>query len=131
MESILNDVDDHFAPKSNNTIEIEAHNIYYEAPCIAPNDIGKLWKMLGLTHVVDPRVGGKNIRGFLRRERRRISIGMDVIHDPAVLLLDEPTSGLYSNFHTISYKCCITWQKYAHEKSSSVYISLVTTSLRS
>ncbi|KAG9459587.1 hypothetical protein H6P81_004095 [Aristolochia fimbriata] len=29
-------------------------------------------------------------------ERKRVSIGVDVIHDPKILLLDEPTSGLDS-----------------------------------
>lgn len=51
---------------------------------------------LGLVHVSNTRIGDESIRGVSGGERRRVSIGVDVIHDPAVLLLDEPTSGLDS-----------------------------------
>lgn len=51
---------------------------------------------LKLMHVADTRVGNDDMRGVSGGERRRVSIGVDVIHDPAVLLLDEPTSGLDS-----------------------------------
>ncbi|KAK3161287.1 hypothetical protein QOZ80_1BG0075180 [Eleusine coracana subsp. coracana] len=46
---------------------------------------------LGLRHVASSRVA--SVSGG---ERRRVSIGADLVHDPAVLLLDEPTSGLDS-----------------------------------
>ncbi len=51
---------------------------------------------LGLSHVANTRIGNESVRGVSGGERRRVSIGVDVIHDPAVLILDEPTSGLDS-----------------------------------
>ncbi|OVA03637.1 ABC transporter-like [Macleaya cordata] len=51
---------------------------------------------LGLGHVAKARVGDDRVRGISGGERRRVSIGVDVIHDPRVLILDEPTSGLDS-----------------------------------
>ncbi|KAG6571337.1 ABC transporter G family member 5, partial [Cucurbita argyrosperma subsp. sororia] len=51
---------------------------------------------LGLTHVAHSRIGDDKLRGISGGERRRVSIGVEVIHDPKVLILDEPTSGLDS-----------------------------------
>lgn len=52
---------------------------------------------LGLGHVAGSRVGDERVRGISGGEQRRVSIGVEVIHDPKVLILDEPTSGLDSN----------------------------------
>lgn len=58
--------------------------------------VKSLMQELGLDHVASTRVGNDVIRGISGGERRRVSIGVDVIHDPKVLILDEPTSGLDS-----------------------------------
>ncbi|XP_057976949.1 ABC transporter G family member 5 [Malania oleifera] len=56
-----------------------------------------LLRELGLDHVAGARVGDERVRGISGGERRRVSIGVNAIHDPEVLILDEPTSGLDSN----------------------------------
>ncbi|ONM41272.1 ABC transporter G family member 10 [Zea mays] len=60
-------------------------------PSGAEHRARELMAELGLAHVAASRVA--DVSGG---ERRRVSIGMDLVHDPAVLLLDEPTSGLDS-----------------------------------
>lgn len=67
------------------------------APSVLTLKVKALIEELGLSHVAGSRVGNdERIRGISGGERRRVSIGVDVIHDPKVLILDEPTSGLDS-----------------------------------
>ncbi|XP_010526988.1 PREDICTED: ABC transporter G family member 5-like [Tarenaya hassleriana] len=58
--------------------------------------VKSLVQELGLEAVAMARVGDDRVRGISGGERRRVSIGVEVIHDPRVLILDEPTSGLDS-----------------------------------
>jgi ABC-type multidrug transport system ATPase subunit/ABC-type multidrug transport system permease subunit len=51
---------------------------------------------LGLRNAAKTIIGDEGHRGVSGGERRRVSIGTDIIHDPIILFLDEPTSGLDS-----------------------------------
>lgn len=51
---------------------------------------------LGLTAVANGLIGSVSRRGVSGGERRRVSIGTGIVHQPRVLLLDEPLSGLDS-----------------------------------
>ncbi|EXB23438.1 ABC transporter G family member 2 [Morus notabilis] len=51
---------------------------------------------LGLRSAAKTVIGDEGHRGVSGGERRRVSIGIDIIHDPILLFLDEPTSGLDS-----------------------------------
>ncbi|KAJ8899775.1 hypothetical protein K2173_019475 [Erythroxylum novogranatense] len=51
---------------------------------------------LGLRSAANTVIGDEGHRGVSGGERRRVSIGTGIIHDPIILFLDEPTSGLDS-----------------------------------
>ncbi|CAN6542050.1 unnamed protein product [Malus baccata var. baccata] len=58
--------------------------------------VEKLIQQLGLTSARNTFIGDEGTRGVSGGERRRVSIGVDIIHGPSLLFLDEPTSGLDS-----------------------------------
>ncbi|KAJ2155976.1 hypothetical protein GGF46_005489 [Coemansia sp. RSA 552] len=54
-------------------------------------------KQLRLEGIKDSQIGNAKIRGVSGGERKRVSIGAELLTDPHILFLDEPTSGLDSN----------------------------------
>ena len=56
--------------------------------------VKKLIERLGLEQCCDQQVGGWFKRGISGGERKRTSIGYELITSPSLMLLDEPTSGL-------------------------------------
>ncbi|KAJ4824609.1 ABC transporter G member 6 [Turnera subulata] len=75
---------------------------------------------LGLRNAAKTVIGDEGHRGVSGGERRRVSIGIDIIHDPIVLFLDEPTSGLDS---TSAYMVVKVLQRIA--QSGSIVIMSV------
>ncbi|XP_045141745.1 ATP-binding cassette sub-family G member 8 isoform X2 [Echinops telfairi] len=51
---------------------------------------------LRLRQCAHTRVGSESVRGVSGGERRRVSIGVQLLWNPGILILDEPTSGLDS-----------------------------------
>ncbi|XP_017702116.2 ABC transporter G family member 20-like [Phoenix dactylifera] len=66
---------------------------------------------LGLQQAANTIIGDEGHRGVSGGERRRVSIGIDIVHDPIVLFLDEPTSGLDS---TSAFMVVKVLQRIAH-----------------
>nr|CDS31557.1 ATP binding cassette sub family G [Hymenolepis microstoma] len=56
--------------------------------------VNEILDELGLTKIADSKIGTELFRGISGGERKRTSIGMEIIADPSVLFLDEPTTGL-------------------------------------
>jgi ATP-binding cassette subfamily G (WHITE) protein 2 len=51
---------------------------------------------LRLTKCQNTKIGGPLIKGISGGERKRTSIGVELITDPNLIFLDEPTTGLDS-----------------------------------
>jgi ABC-type multidrug transport system ATPase subunit len=56
--------------------------------------VNEVLHILGLYHVRHSIVGDPLRRGISGGERKRVSIGQELVADPALLILDEPTTGL-------------------------------------
>lgn len=55
-----------------------------------------LISILKLRKCENTRIGGPLVKGVSGGERKRTSIGVELITDPSLIFLDEPTTGLDS-----------------------------------
>ncbi|KAK7378131.1 hypothetical protein VNO80_03568 [Phaseolus coccineus] len=64
---------------------------------------------MGLENCADTRIGNWHCRGISNGEKKRLSIGLEILTQPHILLLDEPTTGLdsASAFYVIQSLCHI------------------------
>ena len=62
-------------------------------------------KTLQLSHAENTRIGASGSRGVSGGEKRRVSVGMELVNNPTILFLDEPTSGLDSYNASVLVNC--------------------------
>ena len=65
--------------------------------------VEKMLTSLGLQDCADTYIGDEMIRGISGGEKKRTSIGIELVMRPKLVFLDEPTSGLdsYASFNVI------------------------------
>ena len=72
------------------------HSEKHEVIRSAKGDAEAVMALLGLSKVKSSLVGDPMQRGVSGGERKRVSIAIELLTNPAVIFLDEPTSGLDS-----------------------------------
>ncbi|KAI9240579.1 MAG: hypothetical protein BYD32DRAFT_391687 [Podila humilis] len=83
--------------------------------------VAEVIEMLGLTHCSNRRIGNVTTRGISGGEKRRVSIALELITRPPILILDEPTSGLDSHSaHMVAEQLC----KLAQSKTTTVILTI-------
>ena len=80
--------------------------------------VERMLEELGLTHCADTIVGGLLIKGISGGERKRTSVGVELVVRPTMIFLDEPTSGLDS-FSAV--QLCQVLKKVANAGSSVLF----------
>ncbi|KAL4437737.1 hypothetical protein ABPG74_012412 [Tetrahymena malaccensis] len=83
--------------------------------------VEEIIKILKLERCQNTFIGGNFIKGISGGERKRTSIGYELISDPQCLFLDEPTSGLDS----FTAYCIVDFlRKYAHNQNKTVLFTI-------
>ncbi|KAJ1666843.1 hypothetical protein EV178_001927 [Coemansia sp. RSA 1646] len=59
--------------------------------------VDDVMRQMRLSHIAGSKIGSPGMRGVSGGERKRVSIGIELVTDPSILVLDEPSSGLDSS----------------------------------
>lgn len=78
----------------------------------------RMLEELGLKQCADSFVGGPLIKGISGGERKRTSVGIELVAMPSIVCLDEPTSGLDA-FSAL--QCCEVLKKVANAGASVLF----------
>ena len=79
--------------------------------------IKNIMGILGLAGIANSVVGDEHQRGISGGQKKRLSIGVEIIHLPELIFLDEPTTGLDSS---IAYEVMYTVRKLANQNRTIV-----------
>lgn len=76
---------------------------------------------LGISKIADSQIGVPGQRGISGGEKRRVSIGKELVTSPSLLFLDEPTSGLDAYNAGVVMECL---KKLAHEGKRTIIVTI-------
>ncbi|EWS74863.1 ABC transporter family protein (macronuclear) [Tetrahymena thermophila SB210] len=83
--------------------------------------VDEILKNLKLERCQNTLIGGQFVKGISGGERKRASIGFELVANPSVLILDEPTSGLDS---FTAYLLITELKRYAQQKGKTVIFTI-------
>uniref|UniRef100_A0A7I4AWE4 ABC transporter domain-containing protein n=1 Tax=Physcomitrium patens TaxID=3218 RepID=A0A7I4AWE4_PHYPA len=83
--------------------------------------VDEIITQMGLDHVRNTVIGNPEKRGISGGERRRVSVGMELVTHPQLLFLDEPTSGLDS---VTALSLCEQLQKLARSANCTIVCTI-------
>jgi ABC-type multidrug transport system ATPase subunit/ABC-type multidrug transport system permease subunit len=78
-------------------------------------------RILGMKEVENVKVGDEDVKGLSGGQRRRLSIGIDLLKEPKLIFLDEPISGLDS---TSAFKVVKAIQELTVEDTRTVLMTI-------
>ncbi|EIE82698.1 hypothetical protein RO3G_07403 [Rhizopus delemar RA 99-880] len=76
---------------------------------------------LGISKIADSQIGMPGKRGISGGEKRRVSIGKELVTSPSLLFLDEPTSGLDAYNAGVVMECL---HRLAHEGKRTIVVTI-------